>query len=344
MPTLAVVIPVHQGGEKFRCCLAAVLAGKEPPEELIVIIDGQDDGSGDFAAGQGAQVLRTAVRGGPALARNLGARQATSDLLLFLDADVQAPPELFGRVRSLMQREPGVTAAIGCYDDAPQAKGLASQYKNLLQHYVHQSARERGFTFWGACGVVRREAFIAAGGYDERYTRPCIEDIELGSRLTRAGCEIRLAKDLSVRHLKHWTWLKLMRSDFFDRALPWSELILRTGRAERDLNLDDKSRAAVALGLLAVSALTVSPALPLCALLAAALLSAQIALDLPLLAFFRRKRGLAFALATIPLHRAYYLIGGIAFGAALVRHAARLIKRAIGRRPRTLLDRTRSDS
>lgn len=65
------------------------------------------------------------------------------------------------------------------------------------------------------------------GGFDESYRKPSIEDIELGYRLKQAGLKIRLCKALQVKHLKRWEVVSLLRADFFYRALPWTELILR---------------------------------------------------------------------------------------------------------------------
>jgi GT2 family glycosyltransferase len=139
-----------------------------------------------------------------------------------------------------------LTALFGSYDDAPAATNFLSQYKNLFHHYVHQIANEEASTFWGACGAIRREVFLKLGGFDESYHQPCIEDIELGYRLKRAGYRIRLLKTLQVKHLKHWGVKSLLKTDFFQRALPWTELILRDRRLVNDLNLKTSSRVSVA--------------------------------------------------------------------------------------------------
>jgi hypothetical protein len=60
--------------------------------------------------------------------------------------------------------EPDLVALFGSYDDAPAATNFLSQYKNLLHHYMHQTAREEASTFWGACGAIRREVSLAVGG------------------------------------------------------------------------------------------------------------------------------------------------------------------------------------
>ena len=119
------------------------------------------------------------------------------------------------------------------------------RYKNLFHHFTHQQANSQASTFWGACGAIRREIFLAAGGFDENYRKPCIEDIELGYRLTAAGHRIKLVKSLQVKHLKRWGWLSLLKADFFQRALPWTELILRDRRFISDLNLRISSRISV---------------------------------------------------------------------------------------------------
>ena len=111
--------------------------------------------------------------------------------------------DTIARIRRRFEMDPRLDALIGSYDDEPASAGFASQYKNLLHHFVHQHGREEAATFWTGCGAIRREVFAAAGGFDESYTRPCIEDIELGHRLRQRGRRIVLDPALQVKHLKH---------------------------------------------------------------------------------------------------------------------------------------------
>ncbi len=52
-----------------------------------------------------------------------------------------------------------------------------------------------------------------------------------------AGHEILLNKDIQVKHLKRWTLRKMIEADVQDRALPWTQLIMRERDIPRDLNL-----------------------------------------------------------------------------------------------------------
>ncbi len=318
--TISVVIPVYNGGANFRRCLSSVAEAVPPPTEVIVVSDGDTDGSWRLAEASGAQVLREPASRGPARARNLGGLAARGEILFFVDADVTIPRDAVGRVAAAFRGEPGLAAVFGTYDDEPAATNFLSQYKNLLHHYVHQTGREEASTFWGACGAIRREVFLALGGFDEGYRWPSIEDVELGYRLKQAGHRIRLCKALQVKHLKRWGVASLLKSDFLHRAIPWTELILRDHGFIDDLNLRHSSRVSVLLTCGLLGALVGARWWRGSLAVAAAISLALLALNADLYLFFRRKRGLQFALQAIAWHWLYYLYSSLAFAIGAVRH------------------------
>ena len=321
--TLSVIIPVHNGGDKFRCCLASVAAAVPAPAEIIVVADGDSDGAWRAAEEFGARIVRLAETGGPARARNAGAQAARSELLVFFDADVVVAPDALAQIADAFAGEPGLAAVFGSYDDAPAETNFLSQYKNLFHHYVHQTSRAEASTFWAGCGAVRREIFLAVGGFDETYRQPSIEDIELGYRLRRAGHAIRLRPSLQVKHLKRWTAGSLLRADVALRAVPWTELIQRDKQFINDLNLTWSARAAVMLAYLALLELLAAARWPWLLVLAAASWVAGLALHAGLLQFFRKKRGFGFALAAAPWVWLYDLYSGLGFVLGLLRHWTR---------------------
>lgn len=349
---ISLIVPVRNGGAAFETCLSAIKAARVAcgaETELIVVDDGSTDASPARAEAAGARVLRLPAPGrhGPAVARNAGVRAATGEVVFFVDADVALWPDAVRKATAAFEADPNLQACFGSYDDNPSAPNFLSQYKNLLHHYVHQNAHAEASTFWTGCGAMRRETFEALGGFDEvTYPRPSIEDIDLGYRLRRRGGNIRLLKDMRCTHLKVWTVRSLLRTDLFERGVPWTVLLWREARArgtsepllatgdllrlpdpalarqplKLDLNLQTSNRVSVALTALlalSVAALPLAPGLWPAPLTLAGLL---LLLNWRLYAFLARRRGLGFALAAIPWHWLYYLYNCVSFTLGTVQY------------------------
>jgi glycosyltransferase involved in cell wall biosynthesis len=320
-PFFSIIIPVYNGGDLLRRCLAAIRASTFADWELVVIDDGSTDGSGDVARKFGARVLQTGGRLGPGVARNMGAQAARGVYLYFIDADCELHPDTLSKIAARLQANPQLEALFGSYDDAPSALNFIAQYKNLFHHYVHQRGVEEASTFWTGCGAIRRTRFLVLGGFDvQRYQRPSIEDIDLGYRLKQIGGQICLAKEVQVKHLKAWNFVTLLKSDIFDRGIPWTRLILRDQLFVNDLNLQTHNRVSVVAVYGLLVALLVGVFYPQGVFIAAGLALLLLWLNRELYRFFRQKRGLIFAVRVVPLHWLYYGYNAVAFGCGLLLH------------------------
>jgi GT2 family glycosyltransferase len=328
---LSVIVPVHNGAGVLDRCLDALARSDFRDYECIVVDDGStDDTARCVASTHGAALVRLDARGGPARARNRGAARARGELLLFLDADVCVHPDTLSQVDIHFRQHPSTAAVIGSYDDRPADPGFISQYKNLFHHYVHQTSRTEAWTFWAGCGAIRRQAFARVHGFDESYTRPCVEDIDLGFRLRATGFRIDLNRLIQVTHLKRWTLWNLIRTDLLDRGVPWFQLMLRSRTMPPDLNVAVAHRVSVVLvfamaifgcGSIAARVMGARSPLPMVATLGLFAFAAMLlVLNYDLYDFFARKRGLLFALGAIPLHWLYYGYCGVAVGLGLSVH------------------------
>lgn len=324
MSRLAILVPVHDGGPRFKACLDGIAALDPQPDEVIVVDDGSRDGSAEEAAARGLKVVRFPQRLGPAAARNAATRSTCADLLFFVDSDVVLPPDAVTRmVRTFAQRD-APAAAFGSYDDRPAAPGVVSQYRNLLHHFVHQTSRVNASTFWAGAGAIRREVFLELGGFDESYHEASIEDIELGLRLNRGGHAVRLVKDLQVTHLKQWTLSSFVYTDLHRRALPWSRLILAARHMPNDLNLGLSMRWSVVAAVTLLGAGLLAPWLATEAVAAGAGL-ALLGLNAPFGEFLLKSRGPVFLVQAAVLHWLHYLIGGAGFAWAVAERSWRVL-------------------
>ena len=342
-PKISVVMPAYNAAHHLPVVLAPLLAMLRAGEiaEILLVDDCSTDATAAVAAGLGAaglgaadlgaadlgaRVLIMPKNGGPGAARNFAARHAVGEILWLVDSDVVAHPGGPALIAAAFA-DPGVVAVFGSYDAAPAGQGWMSQYKNLMHRYYHQRAKREASTFWAGCGALRKAAFLAVGGFDVKtYTRPSIEDIELGYRLRAAGGRILQLPDLQGTHLKVWTLRTALHTDIFARAIPWSRLMIGREGLTDDLNTSRAERVRAGLaGLLALSVLIV-PFAPGLWGLALALLAVVVVANWPLLRFLYRAAGPGVALRGGLYHQIYYLYSATAFIWCLVE------ARVLGRR------------
>ena len=292
---MSVVVPASHRPPTLGACVAALEEAIRPGDELLVITE----------------------PGGtsPARLRNVGAMQAAGDVVVFVDSDIVVHRDAVERLRKAFDEDPGLVAAFGSYDDTPPG-GTVAMFRNLLHHHVHQAAAGPATTFWAGLGAVRRDAFLAAGGFDDRrYPRPMLEDVELGLRLTDDGERIRLMPAVSGTHLKTWSLRQMARTDVRDRGVPWTRLLLERRRAPAVLNLGWRYR-------LSALSLAVIPLLAVLGVLAGVLACAAafVALNARFYWLLVRRMGVARGIVGVGLHALHLTLAMAALAVGVVAH------------------------
>ncbi len=343
LPFISIVIPVKDGGNAFERCLQGVKASDYKDYELIVVNDSSSDDSARIALKYGARVFHTSdvpfkhkpdfpyqESMGPAGARNIGVMQAKGDIIYFIDGDVVPKRDNLERIAKLFTEQKDIAAVFGTYDDSPGCPNFISQYRNLLHSYIHQISLVDAETFWTGCGAIRKDIFLKIGGFDlESFRLPSIEDIDLGYRLKDSGYKICLDKGLQVKHLKQWTFKSMLKTDVFQRAIPWSRLMLKRKYLPNDLNLQYHHRISGVIVLLVFILISFLIGYYVCNLgysvffrekmltdltfivtvlsLIVALIANVIFLNYRFYWFLFNRKGLIFSTQSIPLHFFYYL-------------------------------------
>jgi GT2 family glycosyltransferase len=244
---------------------------------------------------------------------------------VFVDSDVEVHRGALDRVRAAFAADPELTAIFGSYDDEPAARGLVSRFRNLLHHHVHQQSAGEATTFWAGLGAIRRDAFLAAGGFDARsYRAAMTEDIELGMRMSRAGARIVLDPELRARHLKRWTLASMLYTDLVRRGVPWVRMLLNRREVSPALNLGWRHRV-TALAYAGTTAAVVAGLF----VAAAALLACALVLNHRLYALLLRRGGPLLGLAGVPLHWLHHLVGVLAVPIGVAAHLAHAVRREV---------------
>jgi glycosyltransferase involved in cell wall biosynthesis len=319
---MTVIVPVHNPGGDLTHCLEALAGSARARFDVLIVDDGSTESSIQALVERfGYRYLGIDGPGGPARARNFGVQHARAPVVVFVDADCCVQPDALQRFADHFRARPQLGAVFGSYDDQPTAPGLVSQFRNLLHHYTHHQSAGPATTFWAGCGAVRRRVFLDVGGFDAvQYTRPCIEDIELGGRIHDAGYPIVLDPAIQCSHRKRWTLMGMVKTDLFQRALPWLRLMKQTRHRPAGLNVSRGQRMSV--GLVGVFLLCLPLGLAHRAFWIAGLTAAAgvTLINAPLYRYLAQRRGVGFALCCIPLHWVYFATCGVSVPITMAQH------------------------
>jgi peptidoglycan/xylan/chitin deacetylase (PgdA/CDA1 family) len=194
---ISVVIATHNRRDLLRRCLDELSRQTQDPAsfEVVVADDGSTDGTAEMAEGLDLpfelRVLRL-NRSGKSAALNAAIDAAAGAACLFLDDDVIASPRLVAEHAAAQGEDPR-TLAIGRLVQEPPAgrdgyAHAAAQAWN--ERYDELAGSEPDWAdCYGGNFSAPRAALVEAGGFDLELE--AVEDLELGYRLSRAGCVAR---------------------------------------------------------------------------------------------------------------------------------------------------------
>jgi glycosyltransferase involved in cell wall biosynthesis len=307
-----VIVPAYNPGVDLEHCLEALSRSTYKDFNVLVVDDGSTEVIKPVVDSFGYAYLRIDGPGGPARARNRGVDQTNSEFVIFIDADVTIHTDTIEQIMRNFVEDKVLDAVIGTYDNEPANPAFISQYRNLFHHYTHHQSVGQITTFWSGCGAMKREVFIKYGGFDEkRYRRPAIEDIELGTWVAADGGKIILDERIQCKHLKRWSFSNVVKTDIFQRGIPWIDLMLRSGKAVKTLNVAVSQRLSV--GLVFITCISLILAIwwqwALIGTITAVIV--VILINIKLYRFLASHRGIWFAIKSLLLHWLYFSCCGI---------------------------------
>lgn len=193
----SIVIPVRNEAENVGQCLKSVLASDTHARHEIIFVDNNStDNTVSLIKAMGAAVLEKKPTVTISALRNAGARLTHGPILVFLDADMQVPPDLLENARKWF--DSGFTGALGFTENVPPDAGWVGRTWGTRLSQKLDQVVDAGY-LTGRNLFINRSVFETIGGFDE--TLETNEDKDLSHRVVKAGYRIISIPETHLFHL-----------------------------------------------------------------------------------------------------------------------------------------------
>jgi glycosyltransferase involved in cell wall biosynthesis len=220
-PDYSVIIPTYRRRDPLARCLEAIeaLDFDRTRFEVLVVDDGSPSPPADVVASIEPSIrtrLLCTRHGGPATARNTGARSARGRYLVFTDDDFQPREDWLSAIDRWVRSHPGAVAFGGQVVNVLSENIFATASQGIIdylyEYYGDNPASHRFFTSNNL--VIPRAEFLRIGGFNETFALAAAEDRELCERWLQAGNRLEYASDIVVRHAHALSFTRFNRQHF----------------------------------------------------------------------------------------------------------------------------------
>jgi len=236
-PYLSVIIPARNSADTLAPLLDQLAQALDPDCEVIIVDDRSTDGTAELVARYPVRRVPLTGGRGPAAGRNLGVREARGEVIMFMDDDVVIKDRgLLAGVIRRFQEDPRLTMLSTLSEKRPENAGFLPAYTSLQEWVIYHryvtGAGDQYFPdFTTRCGAMRRAVFEQAGGFDEKFQLPSVEDADLFYRIAAVAPLGIVCPGYQIGH--HWPqrFSRLMRA-YITRSRLWIRLF--AGRKQFD--------------------------------------------------------------------------------------------------------------
>ena len=213
---ISFIVPIHEWNDVTSRCvmnLKSQLSGNE----LVIVADQCT------VPAINCTVVQTPKRLHAAGSRNLGAKYAINDIMVFVDSDILVPA---GFVQHCEDTYKADQTEIFCFPSGREVtESVTAGFKGMLEmystHYVYDTPRDVSSQLQGYCCVITKDLLLKTGGWVETRT---MELESYATKIKESGVKIILENTIQVQHHNH-KGLALFTT-VFDRASVWTQFKL----------------------------------------------------------------------------------------------------------------------
>lgn len=223
IPFISIIIPIYNAEKTLFECLNSIQNLDYKKYEVILVDDNSKDNSLEITKKFQFKTISLKKNVGAAETRNIGAKKAKGELLLFTDSDIILPKDTLKKAINYYKK--GNNIFNGFFFTKIRFKNLFSQYKHLYLCYYYLKQDKQLHTLDTSLTVIKKIIFKKYNGFNKDIR--ISEDAEFGTRLTRNGEIITQPKDINMEHIKYYSFKNFIKTDFI-RGKKFSKLFLNS--------------------------------------------------------------------------------------------------------------------
>lgn len=204
-PLISVIMPVYNAEKYVAQAIESILAQTVREFEFLILDDGSTDLSlnilQSYAAKDARIHLTSGSNQGVSRARNQMLAKAQGEFIAVMDADDVAYPKRFALQVAFLRQNPNIVCVGGCHDIIDE-RGRLLTYLSLplTDEEIQQAALVGHGSICHPCAMIRRDAMLQVGGYDEQFVSA--HDLDLWLKLGELG-KLANLKDAVLQYRLH---------------------------------------------------------------------------------------------------------------------------------------------
>ena len=203
IPSVSVLIPCYNNAKHIQTVIQSVRNQTRPPNEIIIVDDASTDHSVAVVKDCNVKLVCHETNRGPAVARNTAFSASTGEIIVFVDADAYADPQMIENILRVYENAPDLDRLGGvggrgietCTEETPNRWRCLHARQDFGEN--PQSNVEYLF---GLCCSYPRDVFEKVSGFDDFYRINAGEDYDIGLRIRKAGYRLAYAPNAFIYH------------------------------------------------------------------------------------------------------------------------------------------------
>ena len=214
---ISIVVPTLNEEKNIEKCLQALREQDFEGNYEIIVSDGNSEDQTRELAEKIADKVIIEKRRSIACERNAGAQHAQGKIIVFTDADSQAPKNWISSIHRIFQDDPELSLVYGpvFFSDTSKEEQWVSSF--FMPKFMHAMDFLRMHNPIGSNMAIRRNVYETIGGFDTSYIT--CEDLDLGKRASKHG-KLKYVKQMhtlvSARRVKKWGYAKYVGFHLFN--------------------------------------------------------------------------------------------------------------------------------